>query len=71
MSPDPHVAHFDGESGGKDGDAVVVDALERLVIDRVPLEEYAHGGLDAEDDVPVETEELVSMTRIEIAAPGG
>ena len=37
-SPDPHVAHLDGEGGGKDGDAVVIDALECLVIDRVPLE---------------------------------
>jgi len=43
MPPDPHVAHFDGESGGKDGDAAIVDALERLVIDRIPLKQYAHG----------------------------
>ena len=48
MPPDPHVAHPDGEGGGKDRDAVLVDALECLVIeclviDRVPLEQYAHG----------------------------
>ena len=30
--------------GGKDRDTVVVDALERLVIDHVPLEQCAHGG---------------------------
>ena len=58
MSPDPHVAHFDGEGGRKDREAVIVNALERLVIDRVPLEQYAHGGVGAEDDVTVEPEEL-------------
>ena len=38
MPPDPQAAHLGGEGGGKDRDAVVVDALERLVLDRVPLE---------------------------------
>ena len=55
MPPDPHVAHPDGEGGGKDRDTVLVDALECLVIDLVPLEQYAQG---AEHGVLIETEEL-------------
>jgi hypothetical protein len=58
MPADPQAAHLGGEGGGKDGDAVIVDALERLVLDRVPLEQYAHGGVGAEHDVSVEPEEL-------------
>jgi hypothetical protein len=34
MPPDPQVAHLGGEGEGKDRGAVVVDGLERLVLDK-------------------------------------
>jgi hypothetical protein len=59
MPSDPHVVYFDREGRSKDRDAVIVYTLERIVIDYVPLEQYAHGGgVRAEYDVPVESEEL-------------
>ena len=48
MPPGPHVAHPDGEGEGKDRDAVLVDALECLVIDCVPVGTVRTRGVGAE-----------------------
>jgi hypothetical protein len=58
MPPDPHVTHFDGESGGKDRYAIPLDGLEGVVFDHIPLEQYGHGGVSAKDHVSVKAEEL-------------
>ena len=57
MPPDPHVAHFDWEGGGKDRDAIPVDGLEGLVLDDIALEQHTHRGVGAKDDVSVKAGE--------------
>jgi hypothetical protein len=50
MSHDTHIMHFDREGGGKNGDAIFLNALKGLMFRRFTLEQDTFGWVTAKNE---------------------
>jgi len=64
MSSDTHVTHFYREGGGENRDAISVDFRERLVFDRITLEQDTYWWVATKDKGLIESKELGCHTLV-------